>query len=48
MATASVLKIGQRVMLIGKNYKGTVLFNGEPAFAPGIWIGVALDDPLVG
>lgn len=41
------LQIGQRVMLIGKDTKGTVRYFGEPKFAPGKWVGVELDEPAV-
>ena len=46
MATA-VLQIGQRVIVIGKNFKATVQYIGEPKFAPGKWIGIVLDEPQV-
>lgn len=44
MATVN-LKVGQRVMIVGKNMKGTIQYIGEPKFAPGKWIGVELDEP---
>ena len=42
VATDSVLKLGQRVMINGKekNYKGIVSFIGEIAVDSGIWIHV--------
>lgn len=41
------LQIGQRVVLIGKDTKGTVRYFGEPKFAPGKWVGVELDEATV-
>lgn len=42
--TAESLAIGQRVSILSN--AGTVQFCGTPSFAQGIWVGVALDEPL--
>lgn len=39
------LTLGQRVMVIGKDVKGSVAYVGHPTFATGKWIGVILDEP---
>ncbi|KAL4714754.1 hypothetical protein ACJJTC_002613 [Scirpophaga incertulas] len=39
------LILGQRVMVIGKDVKGSVAYVGHPTFATGKWIGVTLDEP---
>ncbi|CAK1556045.1 unnamed protein product [Leptosia nina] len=40
------LKIGQRVLVTGRNAKGAVAYVGYPTFAPGKWIGVILDEAV--
>ncbi|XP_053623105.1 dynactin subunit 1 isoform X2 [Plodia interpunctella] len=37
--------MGQRVIVIGKDVKGSVAYVGYPTFATGKWIGVILDEP---
>ncbi|XP_041989134.1 dynactin subunit 1 isoform X3 [Aricia agestis] len=39
------ISIGQRVIVTGKDVKGTVAYLGHPTFATGKWIGVILDEP---
>ncbi|XP_011338545.1 dynactin subunit 1 isoform X3 [Ooceraea biroi] len=39
------LKIGQRVEVPVKECQGVIAYIGHPAFAPGKWIGVILDEP---
>lgn len=39
------LALGQRVIVIGKDVKGSVAYVGYPTFATGKWIGVTLDEP---
>ncbi|XP_037299092.1 dynactin subunit 1 isoform X2 [Manduca sexta] len=39
------LTLGQRVMVVGKDVKGSVAYVGHPTFATGKWIGVILDEP---
>ncbi|KAL0852830.1 hypothetical protein ABMA27_012633 [Loxostege sticticalis] len=39
------LTLGQRVIVIGKDVKGSVAYVGYPTFATGKWIGVILDEP---
>ncbi|XP_049883167.1 dynactin subunit 1 isoform X4 [Pectinophora gossypiella] len=38
------LTLGQRVMVVGKDVKGSVAYIGYPTFATGKWIGVILDE----
>ena len=37
---------GESILLRQTNYSGTISFIGTTDFAPGIWIGIALDAPL--
>nr|XP_032526015.1 dynactin subunit 1 isoform X10 [Danaus plexippus plexippus] len=39
------LTLGQRVMVIGKEVKGSIAYVGNPTFASGKWIGIILDEP---
>ncbi|KAM3956837.1 dynactin subunit 1 [Aphomia sociella] len=39
------LRLGQRVIVVGKDVKGSVAYVGYPTFATGKWIGVILDEP---
>lgn len=39
------LTLGQRVIVSGKDVKGSVAYVGYPTFATGKWIGVILDEP---
>lgn len=39
------LTLGQRVIVVGKDAKGSVAYVGYPTFATGKWIGVILDEP---
>ncbi|XP_060809126.1 dynactin subunit 1 isoform X2 [Amyelois transitella] len=39
------LTLGQRVIVVGKDVKGSVAYIGYPTFATGKWIGVILDEP---
>ncbi|CAH2987621.1 unnamed protein product [Chilo suppressalis] len=39
------LTLGQRVMVMAKDVKGSVAYVGKPTFASGKWIGVILDEP---
>ncbi|CAD0206474.1 unnamed protein product [Chrysodeixis includens] len=39
------LTLGQRVIVVGKDVKGSVAYVGLPTFATGKWIGVILDEP---
>ncbi|XP_041435271.1 dynactin subunit 1-like isoform X2 [Xenopus laevis] len=43
-ATGKALKLGSRVEVIGKGYRGTVAYVGATLFASGKWVGVILDD----
>ncbi|KAG8453243.1 hypothetical protein GDO86_000031 [Hymenochirus boettgeri] len=43
-ATGKPLKVGSRVEVIGKGYKGTVAYVGATLFATGKWVGVILDE----
>ncbi|KAE8628740.1 hypothetical protein XENTR_v10000196 [Xenopus tropicalis] len=43
-ATGKPLKVGSRVEVIGKGYRGTVAYVGATLFATGKWVGVILDD----
>ncbi|XP_066488823.1 dynactin subunit 1 isoform X6 [Tiliqua scincoides] len=38
------LKVGSRVEVIGKGYRGTVAYVGATLFATGKWVGVILDE----
>lgn len=38
-------KLGQRVLVPGKNVKGVVAYVGCPTFANGNWVGIILDKP---
>ncbi|MGH0133321.1 UNVERIFIED_CONTAM: hypothetical protein FKN15_064816 [Acipenser sinensis] len=38
------IKVGSRVEVIGKGYRGTVAYIGATLFATGKWVGVILDD----
>ncbi|XP_047518456.1 dynactin subunit 1 isoform X2 [Pieris napi] len=38
-------KLGQRVLVTGKNVKGAVAYVGCPTFATGNWVGIILDEP---
>lgn len=40
-----LLTLGQRVIVVGKDVKGSVAYVGYPTFATGKWIGVILDEP---
>lgn len=40
-----LLTLGQRVIVVGKDVKGSVAYVGYPTFASGKWIGVILDEP---
>lgn len=37
--------LGQRVMVVGKEVKGSIAYVGYPTFATGKWIGIILDEP---
>ncbi|CAH0730397.1 unnamed protein product, partial [Brenthis ino] len=39
------LTMGQRVMVVGKEVKGSIAYVGYPTFATGKWIGIILDEP---
>lgn len=39
------LTMGQRVLVVGKDVKGSIAYVGYPTFATGKWIGVVLDEP---
>lgn len=39
------LILGQRVMVVGKEVKGSVAYVGYPTFASGKWVGIILDEP---
>lgn len=39
------LTLGQRVIVVGKDVKGSIAYVGYPTFATGKWIGVILDEP---
>lgn len=39
------LTLGQRVMVVGKEVKGSIAYVGYPTFATGKWIGIILDEP---
>ncbi|XP_059044809.1 dynactin subunit 1 [Achroia grisella] len=39
------LTLGQRVIVVGREVKGSVAYVGYPTFATGKWIGVILDEP---
>ncbi|CAF4947954.1 unnamed protein product [Pieris macdunnoughi] len=38
-------KLGQRVLVTGKNVKGAIAYVGCPTFATGNWVGIILDEP---
>ncbi|XP_041073584.1 dynactin subunit 1-like isoform X3 [Polyodon spathula] len=42
--TGKPIKVGSRVEVIGKGYRGTVAYIGATLFATGKWVGVILDD----
>ncbi|XP_075989035.1 dynactin subunit 1 [Anticarsia gemmatalis] len=44
MSDNKPLTLGQRVMVVGKDVKGSVAYVGYPTFATGKWIGVILDE----
>nr|XP_056711173.1 dynactin subunit 1 [Euleptes europaea] len=43
-ASGKPLKVGSRVEVIGKGYRGTVAYVGATLFASGKWVGVILDE----
>ncbi|KAM8940064.1 dynactin subunit 1 isoform 1-T1 [Pelodytes ibericus] len=43
-ATGKPLKVGSRVDVIGKGYRGTVAYVGATLFASGKWVGLILDE----
>ncbi|XP_078530712.1 dynactin subunit 1 isoform X3 [Lissotriton helveticus] len=43
-ASGKPLKVGSRVEVIGKGYRGTVAYVGATLFATGKWVGVILDE----
>ncbi|XP_026954933.1 dynactin subunit 1 isoform X2 [Sagmatias obliquidens] len=43
-ASARPLRVGSRVEVIGKGYRGTVAYVGATLFATGKWVGVILDE----
>ncbi|XP_077157500.1 dynactin subunit 1 isoform X5 [Paroedura picta] len=43
-ASGRPLKVGSRVEVIGKGYRGTVAYVGATLFATGKWVGVILDE----
>ncbi|CAH2240520.1 jg9844 [Pararge aegeria aegeria] len=38
------LTLGQRVIVVGKEVKGSIAYVGYPTFATGKWIGIILDE----
>ncbi|XP_045530164.1 dynactin subunit 1 isoform X12 [Pieris brassicae] len=38
-------KLGQRVLVTGKNVKGAIAYVGCPTFSTGNWVGIILDEP---
>ncbi|CAB3232227.1 unnamed protein product [Arctia plantaginis] len=44
MSDNKLLTLGQRVIVVGKDVKGSVAYVGYPTFATGKWIGVILDE----
>ncbi|XP_060103211.1 dynactin subunit 1 [Heteronotia binoei] len=43
-ASGKPVKVGSRVEVIGKGYRGTVAYVGATLFATGKWVGVILDE----
>ncbi|XP_052745853.1 dynactin subunit 1 isoform X3 [Bicyclus anynana] len=39
------LTLNQRVIVVGKDVKGSIAYVGYPTFATGKWIGIILDEP---
>ena len=47
VAGGTEFRIGDRVSVGDAKKTGKVAFIGETKFAPGQWVGVSLDEPLV-
>ncbi|XP_072941306.1 dynactin subunit 1 [Epargyreus clarus] len=45
MSDKTQLTLGHRVIVVGKEVKGSVAYVGYPTFASGKWIGIILDEP---
>lgn len=43
-STPEWLRVGSRVVVKDKGLEGTIRYQGETEFAPGVWVGVELDD----